>query len=69
MVVRNGWYVWRVKNPNPSFEAKWKWNAITLLLTIIRLSNVITTSKRKEALTESFGRIIGFFSLWFVKPK
>lgn len=69
MVVRNGWYVWRVKNPNPSFEAKWKWNAITLLLMMIRLSNVITTSKRKEALTESLGRIIGFFSLWFVKPK
>lgn len=33
MVVQNGWYVWRVKNPKPSFKTKIKWHAITLLLT------------------------------------
>lgn len=68
MVVRNGWYVWRVKYPNPSFTAKVKWHLITLLLTAIRSTNIITTKKRKEAATETFGRIVGWFSLIFNKP-
>lgn len=69
MVIRNGWYVWRVKYPNPSFVARFKWNAISLLLIIIRFSNIFTTSKRQEALTETMGRIVGLFSLGFEKPK
>lgn len=69
MVVRNGWYVWRVKYPNPSFNAKFKWHTITLLLTAIRGTNIITTKKRKEAATETFGRLVGWFSLIFNKPK
>lgn len=68
MVVRNGWYVWRVKYPNPSLKARLKWNATSFLLTIIRFSNVINTSNRKEALTESMGRIVGWFSLILNKP-
>ena len=69
MVVRNGWYVWRVKNPKPNVKACLKWHAITLLLTMIRYSNAITTSKRKEAFTEGLGRTIGWWSLMFIKPK
>ncbi len=69
MVVRNGWYVWRLKIPNPSFEANLKWHLITLLLTSIRFVNIVTTSNRKEAFTEAIGRIIGWFGLWFSKPK
>ncbi len=69
MVVRNGWYVWRVKNPKPSFKAKLKWHAITLLLTAIRGTNVFTSSKRKEAFTETLGRLVGWFSLFFDTPK
>ena len=69
MVVRNGWYVWRVKHPNPSIKAQFKWHTITILLTAIRATNSITTSKRKEALTETMGRIVGWFSLWVAKPK
>jgi glycosyltransferase involved in cell wall biosynthesis len=68
MVVRNGYYVWRVKYLNPSFKAKIKWHLITLLLTAIRFTNVATTSKRKEALTETFGRISGWYSLFFNPP-
>lgn len=68
MVVRNGYYVWRVKYPNPSFKAKIKWHLITLLLTVIRFTNVATTSKRKEALTETLGRISGWFTLFFNPP-
>jgi GT2 family glycosyltransferase len=69
MVVRNGWYVWRVKNPNPTFQQRYKWNAITLLLTVIRYTNVLTTSKRKEALTEAIGRTVAWWSLILNKPK
>jgi len=69
MVVRNGWYVWRVKNPKPSLNAKIKWHSITILLTFIRFSNTFTTTKRKEALTEALGRTLGWWSLWVNKPK
>jgi GT2 family glycosyltransferase len=69
MVVRNGWYVWRTKNPNPSVEAKIKWHSITILLTLIRFSNTFTTSKRKEALTEAIGRTVGWWSLFFHRPQ
>nr|WP_100611981.1 glycosyltransferase [Confluentibacter lentus] len=69
MVIRNGWYVWRIKYPKPIFKARLKWHATAILLTKIRLLNAITTSNRKEALKESFGRIVGWFSLIFSKPK
>lgn len=69
MVVRNGWYVWRTKNPKPLLNARIKWHSITLLLTLVRFMNTFTTSKRKEAFTEAFGRTIGWLSLWFSKPK
>ena len=68
MVVRNGWYVWRTKHPNPSFKSKVKWHLITILLTIIRFLNVLTTSKRRESFTESIGRIVGWLSLIIRKP-
>ena len=69
MVVRNGWYVWRVKFPTPSIKARLKWNSTSFLLTLIRFSNVINTSNRIEALTEGLGRVVGWFSLIFNKPK
>jgi glycosyltransferase involved in cell wall biosynthesis len=69
MVVRNGWYVWRVKNPKPRLKDRFKWNAITVLLTFIRFTNVITQNNKKEALTEALGRIAGLWSLLFFKPK
>ncbi|HPF97452.1 MAG TPA: glycosyltransferase family A protein [Mangrovimonas sp.] len=69
MVLRNGWYVWRVKYPNPSFKAKFKWHAIHFILWFIRILNVITTSKRKEAFFDALGRFVGWCSLFFNKPK
>ncbi len=69
MVLRNGWYVWRIKTPKPSLKAKLKWHLITILLTMIRFSNIFTSNKNKEAFTESLGRKIGWWSLWFNKPK
>lgn len=69
MVVRNGWYVWRVKNPNPIIKDKLKWHAITILLATIRFSNAFTTTNKKAAFTESLGRFVGWWSLILNKPK
>jgi GT2 family glycosyltransferase len=69
MVVRNGWYVWRTKNPHPKFKDQLKWHSITILLTMIRLSNTFTSAKKMEALTEAVGRTIGWWSLLLNKPK
>ena len=68
MVVRNGWYVWRVKNPTPNFKDRFKWNTITLLLTFIRFTNTFTSNNKKAAFTESLGRSLAWFSLFFNKP-
>lgn len=68
MVVRNGWYVWRVKNPNPSNNDIIKWNTITGLLLVIRFINIFTTKERKEAFTETSGRLIGWLGLLLSKP-
>jgi GT2 family glycosyltransferase len=68
MVVRNGWYVWRVKYPKPSLKAKVKWYSITILLALIRFSNIFTTTKRKEAFYEFSGRTVGMVALFWSKP-
>jgi GT2 family glycosyltransferase len=68
MVVRNGWYVWRTKNPKPLLNAKLKWHSITILLTLIRYSNTFTTGNKKEAFSEAVGRTVGWWSLWLNKP-
>lgn len=69
MVVRNGWYIWRVKYPKPDFKARLKWNVTVLLLTIVRFTNVFTTKNKKEAFTEALGRKLGWLSLLFNKPR
>ena len=68
MVARNGWYVWRVKHPNPSLKNKLKWNLTFILLMKLRFINVFTTKNKMEALTEGFGRFFGWLSLIFNKP-
>jgi GT2 family glycosyltransferase len=68
MVVRNGWYVWRVRHQNPSLLGKLKWHGTSFLLTLVRLGNIFNTPKKKEALTESLGRIAGWWSLLLERP-
>lgn len=69
MVIRNGWYVWRIKYPSPALKARLKWHGTAFLLTLIRLMNVFTAEKKREALTESMGRIVGWWKLLFSTPK
>ena len=68
MVVRNGWYVWKLKYPNPGLKARFKWYATSFLLTLVRIGNIVTTREKKKALSESFGRISGWISLFINKP-
>ncbi|MFV9550632.1 glycosyltransferase family 2 protein [Algibacter sp. PT7-4] len=63
MVVRNGYHIWRTKNPKPTFKNKVKWHAITLLLTLVRFSNTFTSSKKREAFSETVGRMVGWFKV------
>ena len=63
MVVRNGWYVWRVRFPDPSLKARLKWHATTLVLAHIRLANTITGPDRKNALMDYFGRMTAWVGL------
>lgn len=69
MVVRNGWYVWRIKNPNPILKDRLKWNSITILLIVTRFVNVIKGKDKKVVFTEFVGRVVGWWSLIFNKPK
>ncbi|MEM6685441.1 MAG: glycosyltransferase [Bacteroidota bacterium] len=68
MVVKNGWYVWRVKYPKPSIKARFKWNATVLLLAFLRFTNIFTQSQKKAVCTEALGRFAAWFQLWFQKP-
>jgi GT2 family glycosyltransferase len=70
MVVTNGWYVWRLRHPNPGFVNIIKWHMITILLAIFRLGNAITLNGeiRKKALFDFTGRIVAWSKLIFIKP-
>lgn len=68
MVIRNGYYVWRLKYPDPGINAKIKWHLTAGLLTVIRGTNVISGPNRGAALQEFFGRIAGWWSLWIDRP-
>lgn len=69
MVIRNGWYVWKQRFPTNSIDAKLKWHATAFLLALIRLVNSITGPNRLDSFKEFIGRVAGWFSLWFNKPK
>ena len=69
MIVRNGWYVWRVKYPRPTFKSRLQWNVIVFLQILLRGFNFFSTNKRVETFTEIVGRKIGWWSLVFNKPQ
>ena len=69
MVLRNGWYVWRTRYPKPTIKARLKWNMTAAVLTTIRLTNALRGKGKMAACTESLGRIVGWWSLLFNKPK
>jgi GT2 family glycosyltransferase len=68
MVVRNGWYVWRERYPNPSLISRLKWHAVSFLLAQIRLFNILSGPNRIDASKEYLGRTVEWFLLLFKKP-
>jgi GT2 family glycosyltransferase len=69
MMIRNGYYVWRLKYPKPGLTAKLKWSIINILLLLIRFGNAFDKNYRKESIKESVGRCAGLVSLIFSKPE
>jgi GT2 family glycosyltransferase len=67
MVVRNGWYVWRVNFPNPSLKARVKWNLIFFILSFILLGNVLTKPNKRATINEFAGRMVAWLSLLFIE--
>lgn len=68
MVVRNGWYVWRVRFPNPTFASKIKWHSITIFLAHVRLLNSITGPDHRNAFMDYLGRVSAWGILFFNTP-
>jgi len=69
MVVRNGWYVWHVKYPKPSFKARFLFYLNVILLLKIRFINSLYGTRKKEALTDALGRTFAWCGLLLNKPK
>ena len=69
MMIRNGWYVWRLRWPHPGFKNVVTWYVINCLLAFIRLTNALNPKEFKKAGSEFIGRIVGMLSLAFNKPK
>ncbi|RXJ45411.1 glycosyltransferase family 2 protein [Gelidibacter gilvus] len=69
MVIRNGWYIWKVKYPKPNLKAQIKWHLTAILLLKLTFLGVITNKKKSEAFNEGFGRFVGWLSLIIDRPK
>ncbi len=63
MVVRNGWFVWRQRWPDPKLIDRLKWWEITLLLALLRLFDI-----RSQGPKEALGRFAGCFDVLFDPP-
>lgn len=69
MVVRNGWYIWRVKYPKPNFKAQLKWHLTAILLLKLTFLGVFTQRDKLAAFNEGLGRFVGWLSLIIDRPK
>ena len=68
MVVRNGWYVWNVKYPNPNVKSSIQFYLNVFVLASIRFINSFYGNNKKQAFIETLGRLSGLISLMFNKP-
>ena len=67
MVVRNGWYVWRRRWPNPKVRDRVRWWWVTILLALCRLADIRGASKFGGA-KEALGRVYGATRLFWRNP-
>ena len=69
MVVRNGWYIWRVKYNNPTFKSNLKWYATETVLMGLTYIGSIKGANKLQKLKEANGRFVGLIKLLVSKPK
>lgn len=69
MVVRNGWYVWRVKFEKISLKSNVKWFATEILLMLLTFVSALKSNNKRDGILEGMGRTIGLLKLLFKKPK
>lgn len=69
MVIRNGWYIWKVKNPKPTLKAKFKWYLTAILLMKLTFLGMLKATDKKQVFLEGLGRFVGWWSLLFNPPK
>lgn len=69
MVLRNGWYIWRVKYKNPKLKARLKWHLTAFLLMLLTLLGGIKSMNRNSEIQETIGRIVGWWGVVLNKPK
>jgi GT2 family glycosyltransferase len=63
MVVKNGYYVWILKYPNPRLIDRFKWHSNTLLLAHLRLANVLSKSNSQAAARDYAGRMMSWIRI------
>jgi GT2 family glycosyltransferase len=68
MVVRNGWFVWRKCWPAPPLPDRLRWWAITILLMLCQLGDVIRGPFRTIAVEEILGRLWGIAKVFTAMP-
>jgi GT2 family glycosyltransferase len=69
MTVRNGWRVWRLRWPSPSWPDRGRWWATTLLLVGCRLADAVRGPGRSAAAAEALGRLWGSATLLWNAPR
>jgi len=69
MVIRNGWYIWRVKYPKPTLKAMFKWHLTAILLMKLTFLGAFKATDKKQVFLEGLGRFVGWWSLFIKKPK
>lgn len=69
MVVRNGWYVWRVKYNKVNFKSIIKWYLTEILLMVLTFISAIKSRGDVNMIKEGFGRFVGLLKLIVSKPK
>lgn len=65
MVLRNGWYIWRVKYKNPKYTARLKWHMTALLLILL---TVCSANIKTSYIEEGLGRLYGWISIVLNPP-
>jgi GT2 family glycosyltransferase len=68
MVVRNGWYIWRVKYNRPSIISVLKWYITEILLMFLIMISAMKGNFSKKGIKEGFGRFVGLIQLVVSKP-